>query len=133
MNKKWTERIVLAVIYLLLISLAATASYFIADQIIRMMNTVMVLEETHAASLIRLFLTILISGTILTAVSYWEGYHFASFEKKTVFPAIGMALGVHFLLGCLFGFSPYSSCPALRQICHLCNTLLARDASGLFL
>lgn len=97
----------LAVIYLLLISFAATASYFIADQIIRMMNTVMVLEETHAASLIRLLLTILISGTILTAVSYWEGYHFASFEKETVFPAIVMALGVHFVLGFLFGFSPW--------------------------
>ncbi len=113
MNKKWTERLVLSVIYLLLISFAATASYFIADQIMRMLNTILVLEETHAASLIRLFLTILISGAILTAVSFWEGYHFAAFEKDIVFPAIGMALGVHFLLGFLFGFSPWVAGGAL--------------------
>ena len=113
MSKKWTERLVLSVIYLLLISFAATASYFIADQIMRMLNTILVLEETHAASLIRLLLTILISGAILTAVSFWEGYHFATFEKGTVFPAIGMALGVHFLLGFLFGFSPWVTGGAL--------------------
>ena len=107
MSKKWTERLVLSVIYLLLISFAATASYFIADQIMRMLNTILVLEETHAASLIRLLLTILISGAILAAVSFWEGYHFATFEKGTVFPAIGIALGAHFLLGFLFGFSPW--------------------------
>lgn len=103
----------LSVIYLLLISFAATASYFIADQIMRMLNTILVLEETHAASLIRLLLTVLISGAILSAVSFWEGYHFAAFEKGTVFPAIGMALGVHFLLGFLFGFSPWVTGGAL--------------------
>ena len=113
MNKKWTERLVLAVIYLLLISFAATASYVISDQLIRMLNTILVLEETHAASLIRLLLTILISGAILTAVSLWEGYHFATFEKEIVFPSIGMALGVHFLLGFLFGFSPWVTGGAL--------------------
>lgn len=107
MSKKWSERLILAFIYLLLVSFAATASYLIADQIIRMMNTILVLEETHAASVIRLFLTLLISGAILFAVSFWEGYHFASFEKGIVFPAIGMSLGVHFLLGFLFGFSPW--------------------------
>ncbi len=107
MNKTWAERLVLAVVYLLLISFAATASYIIADQIIRMMNTILVLEETHAASVIRLFLTVIISGAILGAVSFWEGYHFASFEKGIVFPAIGMSLGVHFALGFLFGFSPW--------------------------
>ena len=107
MSKKWTERLVLAVIYLLLISFAATASYIIADQIIRMMNTIWVLEETHAASIIRLLLTVLISGAILAAVSFWEGYHFAAFDKEIVFPSISMALGVHFLLGFLFGFSPW--------------------------
>lgn len=107
MSKQWIERIVLAVVYLLLISFAATASYFIADQIMRMLNTVMVLEETHVASVLRLFLTVLLSCTILAAVTYWEGYHFASFDKEVVFPAIGMALGVHFALGFLFGFSPW--------------------------
>ena len=113
MSKKWTERLVLSVIYLLLISFAATASYFIADQIMRMLNTILVLEETHAASVVRLLLTVLISGAILSAVSFWEGYHFAAFEKGTVFPAIGMALGVHFLLGFLFGFSPWVTGGAL--------------------
>lgn len=113
MNKKWTERLVLALIYWLLVSFAATASYLIADQIIRMMNTVLVLEETHAASVIRVFLTILVSGAILTAVSYWEGYHFASFDKGVVFPAIGIAMGVHFVLGFLFGFSPWVTGGAL--------------------
>lgn len=103
----------LSVIYLLLISFAATASYFIADQIMRMLNTILVLEETHAASVVRLLLTVLISGAILSAVSFWEGYHFAAFEKGTVFPAIGMALGVHFLLGFLFGFSPWVTGGAL--------------------
>ena len=103
----------LSVIYLLLISFAATASYFIADQIMRMLNTILVLEETHAASVVRLLLTVLISGAILSAVSFWEGYHFATFEKGTVFPAIGMALGVHFLLGFLFGFSPWVTGGAL--------------------
>ena len=72
MNKKWVERLILALIYWLLISFAATASYLIADQIMRMLNTILVLEETHAASVIRLFLTVLISGAILAAVSYWE-------------------------------------------------------------
>ncbi|MBQ1232213.1 MAG: hypothetical protein IIX86_01655 [Clostridia bacterium] len=113
MSKTWTERLVLAVIYLLLISFAATASYFIADQAMRMLNTILVLEETHAASVIRLFLTVIISGMILAAVSYWEGYHFASFEKGIVFPAIGMSLAVHFLLGFLFGFSPWVTGGAL--------------------
>ena len=113
MSKKWTERLVLSVIYLLLISFAATASYFIADQIMRMLNTILVLEETHAASVVRLLLTVLISGAILSAASFWEGYHFAAFEKGTVFPAIGMALGVHFLLGFLFGFSPWVTGGAL--------------------
>lgn len=103
----------LSVIYLLLISFAATASYFIADQIMRMLNTILVLEETHAASVVRLLLTVLISGAILSAASFWEGYHFAAFEKGTVFPAIGMALGVHFLLGFLFGFSPWVTGGAL--------------------
>ncbi len=107
MNKRWAERLVLALIYLLLISFAATASYLIADQIMRMLNTILVLEETHAASVIRLFLTVLISGAILAAVSYWEGYHFASFDKGVVFPAIGISLGVHFVLGFLFGFTPW--------------------------
>ncbi len=107
MNKKWTERLILALIYWLLISFAATASYLIADMIIRIMNTVLVLEETHAASVIRVFLTILVSGAILSAVSYWEGYHFANFDKRVVFPSIGIALSVHFLLGFLFGFSPW--------------------------
>lgn len=113
MSKKWTERLVLSVIYLLLISFAATASYFIADQIMRMLNTILVLEETHAASVVRLLLTVLISGAILSAASFWEGYHFAAFEKGTVFPAIGMALGVHFLLGFLFAFSPWVTGGAL--------------------
>ena len=107
MNKKWVERLILALIYWLLISFAATASYLIADQIMRMLNTILVLEETHAASVIRLFLTVLISGAILAAVSYWEGYHFASFDKSIVFPAIGISLGVHFALGFLFGFTPW--------------------------
>lgn len=107
MNKKWVERLILALIYWLLISFAATASYLIADQIMRMLNTILVLEETHAASVIRLFLTVLISGAILAAVSYWEGYHFASFDKSVVFPAIGISLGVHFALGFLFGFTPW--------------------------
>lgn len=107
MNKKWVERLILALIYWLLISFAATASYMIADQIMRMLNTILVLEETHAASVIRLFLTVLISGAILAAVSYWEGYHFASFDKSIVFPAIGISLGVHFALGFLFGFTPW--------------------------
>jgi hypothetical protein len=106
-NKKWVERLILALIYWLLISFAATASYLIADQIMRMLNTILVLEETHAASVIRLFLTVLISGAILAAVSYWEGYHFASFDKSVVFPAIGISLGVHFALGFLFGFTPW--------------------------
>lgn len=109
MNKKWIERLILALIYWLLISFAATASYLIADQIMRMLNTIWVLEETHAASVIRLFLTVLISGAILTAVSYWEGYHFASFDKSVVFPAIGISLAVHFALGFLFGFSPWET------------------------
>ena len=107
MSKRISERVVLAVIYLLLISFAATASYVIADQLMRMLNTIMVLEETHVASVLRLLLTVLLSGTILAAVTYWEGYHFASFEKGIVFPAIGMALGVHFALGFLFGFTPW--------------------------
>ncbi len=107
MSKTWTERLVLSLVYWLLISFAATASYLVADLIIRMMNTIMVLEETHTASVIRLFLTLLISCAILIAVSYWEGYHFASFEKSVVFPAIGMSLGVHFLLGFVFGFTPW--------------------------
>jgi hypothetical protein len=106
-NKKWVERLILALIYWLLVSFAATASYLIADQIMRMLNTILVLEETHAASVIRLFLTVLISGAILAAVSYWEGYHFASFDKSVVFPAIGISLGVHFALGFLFGFTPW--------------------------
>ncbi len=97
----------LAVIYLLLISFAATASYLIADQIMRMLNTILVLEKTHVASVLRLFLTVLISGAILSAVSFWEGYHFASFDKGVVFPAIGMSLGVHFVLGFLLGFTPW--------------------------
>ena len=113
MNKKWTERLVLAVVYLLLISFAATASYIISDQAMRMLNTILVLEETHAASLIRLLLAVLISGAVLAAVSYWEGYHFASFEKGIVFPAISMSLGVHFVLGFLFGFSPWVTGGAL--------------------
>ena len=107
MSKKTAERIVLAVIYLLLISFAATASYVIADQLMRMLNTIMVLEETHVASVLRLLFTVLLSGAILVAVTYWEGYHFASFDKEIVFPSIGMALGVHFALGFLFGFSPW--------------------------
>lgn len=107
MSKSWSERLVLAVINLLLISLAATASYLIADMIIRMMNTILVLEETHAASVIRLFLTVLFSGLILSAVSFWEGYHFATFDKEIVFPAIAMALGVHFVIGFVFGFTPW--------------------------
>ena len=107
MSKKTAERIVLAVIYLLLVSFAATASYVIADQLMRMLNTIMVLEETHVASVLRLLFTVLLSGAILAAVTYWEGYHFASFDKEIVFPSIGMALGVHFALGFLFGFSPW--------------------------
>ena len=107
MSKKTSDRVVLAVIYLLLISFAAIASYFIADQAMRMLNTILVLEETHAASVIRLFLTIIISGLILSAVSYWEGYHFASFDKSIIFPAIGMSLGVHLVLGFLLGFIPW--------------------------
>ena len=65
MNKKWTERLVLAVVYLLLISFAATASYIISDQAMRMLNTILVLEETHAASLIRLLLALLLAGLLL--------------------------------------------------------------------
>ncbi len=107
MEKKTSERLVLAVIYLLLLSFAATASYLIADFLMRLMNTILVLEETHAASVIRLFLTVLISGAILAAVSFWEGYHFASYDKGLVFPAIGMSLGVHFVLGFVFGFTPW--------------------------
>ncbi len=107
MSSKMAERLVLAVVYLLLFAFAATGSYLIADLVMRGLNTIAVLEETHAASVIRLFLTVIISCLILSAVSFWEGYHFASFDKGTVFPAIGMALGAHFVLGFLFGFSPW--------------------------
>ena len=107
MSSKMSERLVLAVVYLLLFAFAATGSYLIADLAMRGLNTIAVLEETHAASVIRLFLTVIISGLILSAVSFWEGDHFASFDKSTVFPAIGMALGAHFVLGFLFGFSPW--------------------------
>lgn len=107
MSDKWKERLVLAVVYLALIAIAATGSYLVADFLIRGMNSIAVLEKTHAASLIRLFLTVIISGAILSAVSFWEGYHFVTFDKSVVFPAISMSLGVHFVLGFLFGFSPW--------------------------
>lgn len=107
MNKTQAERLILSLIYFLLVSFAAVASYLVADQLMRMMNTILVLERTHAASVIRLFLTVLISGAILSAVAFWEGYHFASFEKGVIFPAIGISLGAHFALGFLFGFSPW--------------------------
>ena len=102
-----TERLVLAVVYLVLLAIAAMGSYLVADFIMRGLNTIAVLEKTHAASVIRLFLTVIISGAILSAVAFWEGYHFAGFEKGVVFPAIGMSLGVHLILGFVFGFSPW--------------------------
>ena len=107
MSEKWKERLVLAVVYLVLITIAATGSYLVADFLIRGLNSIAVLEKTHAASVIRLFLTVVISGVILSAVSFWEGYHFATFDKSVIFPAISMSLGVHFILGFLFGFSPW--------------------------
>ena len=105
MSEKWKERLVLAVVYLVLITIAATASYLVADFLISRLNAMVVLEETHVERLIRLFLTVIISGAILSVVSFWEGYHFASFDKSVIFPAISMSLGVHFILGFLFGFS----------------------------
>ena len=106
-SKRMTERLVLAVVYLVLLAIAGMGSYLVADFLMRGLNTIAVLEETHAASVIRLFLTVIISAGILSAVSFWEGYHFANFDKGVIFPAIGMSLGVHFLLGFLFGFSPW--------------------------
>lgn len=108
-KKKMVERLVLAVVYLALIAIAAMGSYLIADLLMRGLNTIFVLEETHAASVIRLFFTIILSAAILSAVSFWEGYHFASYEKGIIFPAIAMSLGVHFLIGFLFGFSPWAT------------------------
>ena len=104
-----SERLVLAVVYVVLLAIAAVSSYLVADLIMRGLNTVAVLEKTHAASLIRLALTVILSSAVLTVVSFWEGYHFVSFDKGVVFPAIGMSLGVHFLLGFLFGFSPWAT------------------------
>lgn len=109
MSSKMTERLVLAVVYLLLLAIAATGSYLVADFVMRGLNTIAVLEETHVASVIRLFLTVIISGLVLSAVSFWEGYHFAGFDKSVVFPAIGMSLGAHFVIGFLFGFSPWAT------------------------
>ena len=109
MSKRNHDWLVLALLYAVLIAIAATASYFIADQTMRALNTIAVLAETHAASLIRLALTVVLSGLILCAVSYWEGHHFASFDKRSVFPAIGTALGAHLLISLLFGFSPWTS------------------------
>ena len=107
MSEKWKERLVLAVVYLVLITIAATGSYLVADFLISRLNALVVLEETHVERLIRLFLTVMISGAILSVVSFWEGYHFASFDKSVIFPAISMSLGVHFILGFLLGFSPW--------------------------
>lgn len=104
-----TERLVLAVVYVVLLAIAAVGSYLVADFIMRGLNTIAVLEKTHAASLIRLFLTVILSSTILAVVSFWEGYHFVSFDKGIVFPAVGISLVVHFLLGFLFGFSPWAT------------------------
>lgn len=109
MSKKMTERLILAVVYLALITIAAMGSYLVSDFLMRGLNTIFVLEETHAASVIRLFFTIILSAAILSAVSFWEGYHFASYEKGIIFPAIAMSLGVHFLVGFLFGFSPWAT------------------------
>lgn len=109
MSKKMTERLVLAVVYLVLFAIAAVGSYLIADFLMRGLNTIFVLEETHAASVIRLFFTVILSAAILSVVSFWEGYHFASYDKGVIFPAIAMSLGVHFLVGFLFGFSPWAT------------------------
>ncbi len=104
-----TERLVLAVVYLVLLAIAAVGSYLIADFLMRGLNTIFVLEETHAASVIRLLFTVILSAAILSVVSFWEGYHFASYDKGVIFPAIAMSMGVHFLIGFLFGFSPWAT------------------------
>ena len=108
-NKKNHDWLVLGLLYLVLLAIAAVCSYVVSDLILRALNTVAVLEQTHAASLIRLALTFVISGLVLSGVSYWEGYHFASFDKSAVFPAVGLALGAHLLPALLFGFSPWAS------------------------
>lgn len=104
-----TERLVLAVVYLVLLAIAAVGSYLIADFLMRGLNTIFVLEKTHAASVIRLLFTVILSAAILSVVSFWEGYHFASYDKGVIFPAIAMSMGVHFLIGFLFGFSPWAT------------------------
>lgn len=105
-NREW---LVPGLLYLLLLAIAAVCSYVVSDLIMRALNTIAVLEATHAASLIRLALTVIISGLVLAGVSYWEGYHFASFRKSVIFPAVGAALGAHLLPALLFGFSPWAS------------------------
>ena len=109
MNKKNYDWLVLGVLYAVLLSITAVCSFIVSDLIMRALNTVAVLAETHAASLIRLALTVIISGTLLSAVTYWEGHHFATFDKSAVFPAVGAALGAHLLPALLFGFSPWAS------------------------
>ena len=73
MSKKMTERLVLAVVYLVLLAIAAVGSYLIADFLMRGLNTIFVLEETHAASVIRLFFTVILSAAILSVVSFGKG------------------------------------------------------------
>lgn len=109
MNKKNNDWLILGVLYAVLLAITAVCSFIVSDLIMRALNTVAVLAETHAASLIRLALTVLISGLLLAAVTYWEGHHFATFDKDAVFPAVGAALGVHLALALLFGFSPWAS------------------------
>lgn len=109
MSKKNLDWLILGLLYVVLLAITAVFSSQISILILRALNTVAVLEQTHAASLILLFLTVVLSASILSFVSYWEGYHFATFDKKAVFPAVGASLGVHFLLGLLFGFSPWAT------------------------
>lgn len=109
MNKKNNDWLILGVLYAVLLTITAVCSYLVSDLIMRALNTVAVLAETHAASLIRLALTVVLSGVLLAAVTYWEGHHFATFDKQAVFPAVGAALGAHLLPALLFGFSPWAS------------------------
>ncbi len=109
MNKKSLDWLVLSVLYAVLLAITAVSSYLVSDLIMRALNTVAVLAETHAASLIRLALTLVLSGVVLSAVTYWEGHHFATFDKSAVLPAVGVALGAHLLPALLFGFSPWAS------------------------
>ena len=113
------DRLVLAVLYLLLLAIAANCSHLVADVIMRGLNTVMVLEETHVASVIRTILTMVFSAAVLIPVSFWEGYHFASFDKGVIFPAIAMAQGAHFLIGFLFGFVKWATGGVIYLACWM--------------